>query len=242
VVVKAVLLWVPPSCYNKTMPETTFARPLDIIALRLILAVALTGLVGWERERLRKPAGFRTHILVGIGSTLVVMVSIFMSDLYSGKVDPSRIASNVVVGIGFLGAGTIMRSREGIITGLTTAASLWVVAGIGLAVGCGFYSGALLTTALVMVVLYFMNWVDDYVESHLYHTVTLHAKMTGHLVEDAKQVLRDFGVKIVRTEMQTPYPSEKYIVIHFKPVPVAEGKRITHRLAKLSGVREVVFD
>ncbi len=224
------------------MPETSFSLHLDVIALRLFLALLLSGVVGWERERVRKPAGFRTHILVGVGSALVMLVSVFMADLYSGKVDPTRIASNIVVGIGFLGAGTIMRSREGIVSGLTTAASLWVVSVIGMAVGCGFYNGALLTTALVMVVLYFMNWVDDYVDSHLYHSVSVHAKMSGHLMEDLKELLRGFNVKIVRTEVQTPTPSEKYIVVHFKPVPVAEGKRIARQISKLAGVREVVFD
>jgi putative Mg2+ transporter-C (MgtC) family protein len=224
------------------MPDSSFSLHLDTIAIRLILAVIFSGVVGWERERLRKPAGFRTHILVGVGSTLVVMVSIFMSDIYSGRVDPSRIASNVVVGIGFLGAGTILRSREGIVTGLTTAASLWVVSGIGLALGCGFYTGALMTTVIVIMVLYLMNFVDDYVESHLYHSVTIHAKMNAHLIEDVKENLRVFGVKIDRTEVQTPSPTEKYIVVHFKPLPVAEGKRITQRLSKLTGVREVIFD
>jgi len=224
------------------MPDASFSLHLDTIAIRLILAVLFSGVVGWERERLRKPAGFRTHILVGVGSTLVVMVSIFMSDVYAGRVDPSRIASNVVVGIGFLGAGTILRSREGIVTGLTTAASLWVVSGIGLALGCGFYTGALMTTVVVIVVLYLMNFVDDYVENHLYHSLTIHAKMNANLIEDVKENLREFGVKIDRTEVQTPSPNEKYIVVHFKPLAVAEGKRITHRLSRLSGVKEVVFD
>src|SRR5258708_5568409 len=154
------------------MSDLSLTLPIGTIAIRLLITVFLTGIVGWERERLRKPAGFRTHILVGIGSALVMLVSIYISDLYLGKVDPSRIASNVVVGIGFLGAGTIMRSREGIVSGLTTAASLWVVAVIGMAVGCGFYSGALLTTVLVLVVLYLINFVDDYVDSHLYQSVT----------------------------------------------------------------------
>jgi putative Mg2+ transporter-C (MgtC) family protein len=126
--------------------------------------------------------------------------------------------------------------------GLTTAASLWVVSGIGLAIGCGFYSGGLFTTILVIVVLYLMNWVDDYVETHLYHTVTVHAKMTVQLIEDVKQVLRDFGVKIVRTEVQTPSPAEKYIVVHCKPIPVSEGRRLSSRLSKLPGIKEVVFD
>lgn len=226
------------------MTENLFTIPFNTVAFRLILAIACSGVIGWERERLRKPAGFRTHILVGIGSTLVMMVSLSMADLYPGlqRVDPGRIAAQVVVGIGFLGAGTILRSREGIVMGLTTAASLWVVSGIGLAIGCGFYSGAVLTTALVMMVLYMMNWVDDYVETHLYHSVTVHARMRPQLIEDVKGSLRDFGVKIVSTEVQAPFPTEKYIVVHFKPVPVAEAKRFSHRLSKLQGVREVVFD
>ncbi len=225
------------------MQTLSFIPHLDLLG-RLFLAVLLSGIIGWERERMRKPAGFRTHILVGIGSTLTMMVSLYMVDLYPDmkSVDPSRIAAQVIVGIGFLGAGTILRSREGIVSGLTTAASLWVVSGIGLAVGCGFYSGALYTTFLVMVVLYFMNWVDDYIEGHIYHSVTIHAKMSGQLIETAKEILREFGVKIIRTEVQTPTPSEKFVVVHFKPVPVAEGKRIAHKLSKLSGVREVVFD
>ena len=224
------------------MQEIPLAAHLDVITLRLALTVLFTGIVGWERERLGKPAGFRTHILVGLGSALVMLVSIYMSEIFPDKVEPSRIASNIVVGIGFLGAGTIMRSREGIVSGLTTAASLWVVAVIGMALGCGFYSGAALTTLLVMVVLYLMNFVDDYVETHLYHSVTIHAKMKVQLIEDVKESLRGFGVKIVRTEVQTPTPSEKYIVIHIKPLPVGEGKRITQRLSRLQGVREVVFD
>ena len=223
------------------MPEIHSLPNLEV-AFRLLITVLCSGVIGWERERLRKPAGFRTHILVGIGACLVMLVSIFMYDLFEGKVDPTRIASNVVVGIGFLGAGTILRSREGIVMGLTTAASLWVVSGIGLAIGCGFYSGGLMATVLVLVVLYLMNWVDDYVETHLYHTVAVHAKMSVQLIEDVKEVLRDFGVKIIRTEVQTPSPSEKYILVHCKPIPVAEGRRISGRLSKLSGVKEVVFD
>ena len=224
------------------MQDPRFSLSLFEMASRLALTVLCSGVIGWERERLRKPAGFRTHILVGIGACLVMLLSIFMYDVFDGKVEPSRIASNVVVGIGFLGAGTILRSREGIVTGLTTAASLWVVSGIGLAGGCGFYWGAVFTTVLVMVVLLFMNWVDDYVDAHLYHTVTIHAKMTAYVVEDVKELLREANVKIVRTEIQTPVPSEKYVVVHFKPIPVASGRALSHRLAKIAGVKEVVFD
>jgi putative Mg2+ transporter-C (MgtC) family protein len=227
------------------MTEHAFSLAWNEIAIRLIFALALTGIIGWERERLRKPAGFRTHILVGLGACLVMMVSLAMVDLYPDpqqRVDPGRIAAQVVVGIGFLGAGTILRSKEGIVSGLTTAASLWVVSGIGLAVGCGFYLGASLTTVLVLIVLYFMNRVDDYVDSHHCHMLIVHARMGGQLIERIKEILRKFKVRIVETEMQMPSSAEKLIVVHFRPIKLEESKAIAQRLSKLPGVKEVSFN
>lgn len=116
--------------------------------LRILLAVALGALAGFEREQARKPAGLRTHVLVCTGAALFTMVSID----YFGM-DPARIAAGIVTGIGFLGAGTIIGSGSKV-RGLTTAASLWVVAGIGLAVGAGVYVLSILTTIIVVLVLY----------------------------------------------------------------------------------------
>lgn len=131
------------------------------IVLRLVIACVLGGLIGLERERSYRPAGFRTHMLVCIGATLIMMVSQYAFE-YPPTRDPGRIAAQVVSGIGFLGAGTII--REGVtIRGLTTAASLWVVAGIGLAVGAGFHFAALMATVLVFFTLVFFG----YVEKHL---------------------------------------------------------------------------
>ena len=129
--------------------------PQDLeMLVRLSLATLLGGLIGLEREIHGKVAGLRTHALVSLGSALIMIVSIDLYAAYRGvaEVDPSRIAAQVVSGIGFLGAGAIIRFPQGI-TGLTTAASLWVVAGIGLACGAGFLKPALVTTALVLVVL-----------------------------------------------------------------------------------------
>ena len=110
------------------------------IALRLGLAIIFGGAVGFERESQNLPAGFRTHILVCVGATLIMMVSAYgFTGPLSEMVDPSRIAASVVTGIGFLGAGTILRQR-GSIRGLTTAASIWAVSAIGLAVGSAFIS------------------------------------------------------------------------------------------------------
>lgn len=132
------------------------------IALRLILAVIFGGLVGFERETHNRPAGFRTHILVCTGSALIMMVSAygFLNEFGANyQLDPGRIAAQVVTGIGFLGAGTILQQR-GSIRGLTTAASIWVVSGIGLATGIGFYAGAAFATALVLISLLYLGRID----------------------------------------------------------------------------------
>lgn len=124
------------------------------VLARLLLATILGGFIGFERESRGRAAGLRTHILVCIGSTLIMLTSMHIFEMYRGvaSVDPSRIAAQVVAGIGFLGAGTILRAGA-TVKGLTTAASLWAVAGIGLAVGCGFYFASLVTTFLVFVTL-----------------------------------------------------------------------------------------
>lgn len=133
--------------------------------IRLILALALGGLVGWEREIYHKPAGFRTHILVCMGACLFTMLSIYFYHFLHGS-DPARIASGIVTGIGFLGAGAILHEPGGI-KGLTTAASIWVVSAIGMATGCGFYLGAIITTGLVVLVLFVLNKVEKYyIERH----------------------------------------------------------------------------
>lgn len=133
------------------------------LCLRLGVAVALGGLIGIERELSNHPAGFRTHILVCIGSALIMLLSIYGFSSFVNepnvRVDPSRLAAQVINGIGFLGAGTII--RKGIsISGLTTAASLWITAGIGLAVGAGFYAGSLVSTLLVLISLFLLNKFD----------------------------------------------------------------------------------
>jgi len=136
------------------------------IMMRLILSVVFSGLIGLERQIHRRTAGLRTHILVSLGSCLIMLTSLYVFDIYKNKVplDPARIAAGVITGIGFLGAGTIIREREKVV-GLTTAASLWVVAGIGLAVGCGFYSASIFTTVLALIVLFFLRYVEGIVFS-----------------------------------------------------------------------------
>ncbi len=119
-----------------------------ILVARLVLGFLLSGLVGLEREVSLKPAGLRTHILVGLGSTLLTVLSL---EAFPGS-DVARVSASIIIGIGFLGAGTIVKTRERVI-GLTTAASLWIVASIGMAIGAGFYILAVITTILAFFVL-----------------------------------------------------------------------------------------
>jgi putative Mg2+ transporter-C (MgtC) family protein len=135
------------------------------LALRLGVAAGLTGLIGLERELRERAAGLRTHMLVGVGSALFTIVSAYgWSDFVFNRnegtiLDPTRIAAQIVTGIGFLGAGAII--RQGLsVRGLTTAAGLWVVAAIGMAAGAGYYSAALVGTAIVLVGLGPIRWLE----------------------------------------------------------------------------------
>ncbi|XGA32915.1 MgtC/SapB family protein [Virgibacillus sp. CBA3643] len=128
---------------------------------RVLIALVLSGIIGFERELNNHSAGFRTHILVGVGACLMMLLSLFgfetfMAEHDNIRFDPSRIPSYVISGIGFLGAGTII-VYGGTIRGLTTAASIWTVAGLGLVVGAGMYAAALFTTLIILLSLVFLN-------------------------------------------------------------------------------------
>lgn len=125
-------------------------EPLSVI-LRMILAVVCGGLIGIEREFKRRPAGFRTHILICLGAAITILTSQYLCLTLHYDTDMTRLGAQVVAGIGFIGAGTIIVSRHQRVKGLTTAAGLWATAIIGLALGAGFYEGALLTTVLLLL-------------------------------------------------------------------------------------------
>jgi putative Mg2+ transporter-C (MgtC) family protein len=164
---------------------------------RLALAMLLGGAIGFERESVDKPAGFRTHILVCVGASLFALIS--REGFFGSGADPSRVASNIVVGIGFLGAGTIWRTGVGV-QGLTTAASLWSVAAIGTAAGIGFYSGALGATAIVVVVLTVMKGIERHLPRRgMGHCIVLMADVPGQLGKIGT-VLGTLGVNIDRVE------------------------------------------
>ncbi len=125
--------------------------PIELeMALRILLAAALGAILGYQRERAGKPIGLRTHVLICVGAALFTVASIYG---FGTVADPARVAAGIVVGIGFLGAGAIIRTNEGIIAGLTTAATIWVVAAIGLAAGAGLYIVSAVVTVIALIVL-----------------------------------------------------------------------------------------
>ena len=130
------------------------------IILRLLLSIVLGGVIGFERGRSGRPAGFRTHILVCLGSSLAMMTNQFIIQEY-GTGDPTRIAAQVVSGIGFLGAGTIIVTGRHQVKGLTTAAGLWATACMGLAIGIGFYKAAIISCVLIFFVTVVLHRLDN---------------------------------------------------------------------------------
>ncbi|SJZ65101.1 MgtC/SapB family protein [Selenihalanaerobacter shriftii] len=212
------------------------------IFLRLLLATLLGGLVGWERESNSRPAGFRTNILVCIGSALIMIVSIKLYVLFqaSRAADPSRIAAQVVSGIGFLGAGTII--REGFsVKGLTTAASLWAVAGVGLAVGAGFYFSSISGTVLIILTLSILNTVEHSIAQKS-GLKNLRIKVFDQPGEVGKlgSVLGDYNIHIIDVSIDH-IRNEPNIYVNLQarvPSDVNQNQVIQH-LAQTSGVIQV---
>src|SRR4030095_1533651 len=137
---------------------------------KLVLAAVFGGIIGLEREMRDKPAGLRTNILICVGSTLFMSISTKVAALVGG--DPTRIAAQIITGIGFLGAGAVLHSH-GFVMGLTTAATIWVVAGVGMALGSGMYMVAIFTTGMSLVTLYFLSFIEDKIQGRKSYSYSL---------------------------------------------------------------------
>jgi len=220
------------------------------IFLRLFLAALLGGIIGYEREINNHPAGFRTHILVSIGSTLIMLISIYGFSNFlvneSVRFDPSRIAAQVVTGIGFLGAGTILRQGFNVI-GLTTAASLWVVAAIGLAIGSGFYFGAVLSALLVLISLAVLAKLEKLIskKKHFLQLRVTVIDQPGKLGEIATFL----GEKKINVRNVNMYEEDKgeddhqlvSIVFSIKAPKYESIPFVVDHIKQIKGVKEVKF-
>ncbi|MBN1271997.1 MAG: MgtC/SapB family protein [Candidatus Aminicenantes bacterium] len=208
--------------------------------LKLVLAVALGGLIGLERESSNKPAGLRTNILICVGSAAMMILSfILVPEESQNNGNVTRIAAGVITGIGFIGAGTIIQSR-GNVAGLTTAATIWAVSGLGLLIGSGNYVIALIFTVLIILVLVIFRYFEDHRsrKNHFFYTLKLKEikdsltqirKLAFHIGID----LRGFTIK----------KENKFAIVVFNFFSKEENeKKFSQSLAELTSVLELKID
>jgi|HubBroStandDraft_5_1064220.scaffolds.fasta_scaffold239216_2 putative Mg2+ transporter-C (MgtC) family protein len=213
------------------------------LVARLLLAAGLGSAVGWERERLQWAAGLRTHMLVAVGSCLMIIVSAYgFSTVLSARVvlDPSRVAAQVVTGVGFLGAGSIILRNEAV-KGLTTAASIWAVAGVGLAAGAGLYSAAVATTVIILVILAGLKPLEDrYHASRTNLELQIKAQRGGLSLGSLETALGGRASRVKRVVVRAAEPGEEDDVsVLLTRVSAADTADIIRRLEAVDGVLKI---
>lgn len=178
------------------------------ISVRLVVALICGGIIGIERERKRRPAGFRTHILICIGAAMTTLTSQYIIFELGHFTDPARLGAQVIAGIGFIGAGTIIVTKRKNVKGLTTAAGLWASAIVGLCAGAGFIEGALLTTIIIIVAELFLARFEYFMISNS-RTVTIFVEYTDtgkltsivEIVKENSSYIRD--IEITKSNSET---------------------------------------
>lgn len=199
---------------------------LITIIIRLILAMICGGVIGLTRSVKRRGAGFKTHSLVCLGSALVMMTGQYIYENFGAISDIARLAAQVVSGVGFLGVGTIMVTRDNHVKGLTTAAGLWTCAGIGLSIGIGFYSGAIVTTILVLFIYRFMGRIDEIAYEHS-RVLDVYIEFESRRVIAAfLNALKEKNYKIIQMELNKSKKNKDEIVNAMLVLEV--GAKIRH--------------
>jgi len=220
---------------------------------KLLLASALGSAIGFERESHGQAAGFRTYLLVGIASCLMMMLSLHMEELFRElaadksvvRVDPSRIASYAIASMGFLGAGAIIKGK-GSVRGLTTAAGLWSVTGIGLSVGAGYIVPAIITTVVILGSLYLAYPVKALTHRRIYTILSVKAVTTEGLLAGIKDVLaeyQDLSIQFVNYHRDITANTVTYrIRLHHGDESQKHWSDIVKRLSAMADMKEVIWE
>jgi len=218
------------------------------IFIKLVLAAIAGGLVGLEREKHGRPAGLRTNMLVSVGACAIMIVSESFYMKYgmlnvdsAVRFDPSRVAAQIVVGIGFLGAGVILMEGASV-RGLTTAASLWVVAGLGMAFGMGHFSLGAITTILVLISLVFLKRLDPIIRKDRYLTLTVTADKRMELYDELQALLDERKLNLSDLSSHVDLEHDE---IFFHMVVTQQqrriGRELTEAILLLEGIRKVHY-
>jgi putative Mg2+ transporter-C (MgtC) family protein len=218
----------------------------NIVLLRLFIAAVLGALVGLERERKNWTAGMRTHMMVCLGSCLIMIVSAYgFNEVLNQKnvtLDPSRVAAQVISGIGFIGAGTILFLKQGIIRGLTTASGLWTVAGIGLACGGGMYFAAAVTTAFALIILFVLQPFEKKLSKRFKNkTIHITTKDKSKSSEIIHRVLENDELEISNYHLDKE-DNEFLISFRFKTINKVALKHLMDSLQSDNEVTEITWN
>jgi putative Mg2+ transporter-C (MgtC) family protein len=213
------------------------------IITRLFVALLLAGIIGFEREWSNHSAGFRTHILVGVGSCLMMILSIYgftdIIETYENvRFDPARIPSYVISGIGFLGAGTII-VYGGTIRGLTTAASIWAVAGVGLVVGAGMYGTATVVTIIILISLVVLNKTEKLFPSRRKFIVLEIVAEPSMKVYQLVETMEELDGKIAAVEIEKMERDLRKVYIKIKSIESNKLLILMESLSSIDGVNTV---
>jgi putative Mg2+ transporter-C (MgtC) family protein len=219
-----------------------FHDDILLFVFRLFFALILSGLIGFEREVKNHSAGFRTHILVGVGACLMMLLSLYGFEEFMGKhdqvrFDPARIPSYVISGIGFLGAGTIIVNGM-TIRGLTTAASIWTVAGIGLVVGAGMYDVATVTTFFVLMSLVFLNKIEKEKfngnRKNIFHVTIQKNTQIHHVLS----IFEEMDLNVRKLDVVALDKDQQQLIVELNKKQEYDRSHLIQQLAMLDGVEE----
>lgn len=213
------------------------------ILIRLLLAALFGALIGLERERKEWAAGMRTHMMVSVGSCLIMLVSAYgFVDILGTphvELDPSRVAAQVISGIGFIGAGTILYMKQGTIRGLTTASGLWTVAGIGLATGGGMYFAAAVTTVLALIILWALQPLERlYIKKYKHKSLIIITNLNVNNSELLKDILSNDALKIQTFNLEKT-EDEYTFQIKFDNVDMVKINDIINELKKDHAIKQI---
>lgn len=213
------------------------------IILRVLVGAVLGAVVGFERERQDQPAGLRTHMILVIGATLAMVLSVNLGYLYARPgtpADPARLAAQVISGIGFLGAGAILRYGF-TVKGLTTATSLWTMAIVGMAVGAGYYLIGVVTTALMLVVLVVLNILENrFVRTSVSRFISIEASYRKGVVKSVRHIVQEFSDSLSSFTIQKQVKNKRIRMQVVARVPRDQTlEDLIEALSDVDGVRNL---
>ena len=217
---------------------------------KLLLAAFLGGLIGFERESSGQAAGFRTNLTVAVGSCLIMLLSLHMEELFRQlnadsvvRIDPGRIASYAIAGMGFLGAGAIIKGR-GSVRGLTTAAGLWVVTGIGLSIGAGYIIPTLFTALVILVTLYWVQPIKRLSSRRIFSILTIKYKGIEEPLDQIKKLISEYSTFTIRYINYSREISSQTVTYRMRLDSREEKGRaqVVKRLSEMNGVEEIKWE